>query len=1109
MKKIILFLMILASFALANSVQDILSQMPAETGAQRDELSAELISLGEPAILQICTNLGAMGDDNTAAQLAIAGLCDYVGGPAGKKSRPFVQSALLKALAENEKSLIKIFLMNQLALIGDSKVINELEPYLLNNDLVDPAVRTMTTIDPQQAASVLIKNLPKANEQQLLSMINALGEIGCDNVVSEILPYAKSDDEKLRDVALFALSKNKSPQAGDALRAAIKNSQGLERDKAYSYYCIFIDGQDKTSAVELYRQLLKDDSPAYVLCWALNGLFAIERENCLPDLLAAAQKDDELCACALRLTDSLPEEDVSKKWIDFARNASPPKQALVVRAFANRSDTSAQDFVKNSLKSESPQVRLAAISVYAHQQGSAAYDELLTVMKNGLEDEVMAAAEALLSFSSDEQLLDRLDADFFSLPDVSQVAVLNMFTSRFAVNKKETLFAKARDKNSEIRIAALQGLAALADSTDVDRLLQLLQHSKDEAELDILQNALVQAGNTAKYVNAAPFLKAYEKSDQQQQVVLINVLSQLASKNALMKVIGLATSEKDDMRSVAVKALASGPQPDAIPELLSIAKESKQDNIKNLALQKAMRLTRDNWRLSIEDRLAYCKMLMDAVETNDEKLRVIDIAAREQDHASLDFIEPYLESADLQRGAAKTAVHIATPDGDDRAGLTDEKAITILLKVLAIPADEETIERAKSHLRTLGVIGLNPETGEDLNQPPPGFVALFNGRDLSGWKGLAGKGGSPPERAKLSAEEMKIEQAKADSIMRAHWSVENGVLVFDGHGSHLCTQKEYRNFEMLVDWKIQPGGDSGIYLRGSPQVQIWDPAQWPEGSGGLYNNQIGPSKPLVKADFPIGEWNTFRIKMIDDHVTVHLNDVLVVENVVLENYWDRDQPIFPTGQIELQSHGSMLYFRNVFLREIFTEEDGWTPLFDGESLNGWQGAVDGYTVQNGSIVSKPGSGGNLYTDKEYSDFDFTFEFKLAPGANSGLGIRAPLKGDAAYVGMELQILDNSALQYADLHEYQYHGSVYGVVPAKRGFQKMVGEWNTQQVSVKGNRVKIELNGVTILDADVKEASTPNTADNRKHPGLKNKKGYIGFLGHHAHVEFRNIYIREK
>ncbi len=200
---------------------------------------------------------------------------------------------------------------------------------------------------------------------------------------------------------------------------------------------------------------------------------------------------------------------------------------------------------------------------------------------------------------------------------------------------------------------------------------------------------------------------------------------------------------------------------------------------------------------------------------------------------------------------------------------------------------------------------------------PDGFAPLFNGKDLAGWKGLVA---DPEKRAKMSPDELAAAQKAADEKMRAHWRAEGNALVFDGKGDALCTAKDYGDFEMLVDWKIEKAGDSGIYLRGSPQVQIWDAASNPVGSGGLYNNKNNPSNPIKCADKPVGEWNTFRIKMVGDKVTVYLNDVLVVDNVTMENYWDRSKPIYPMGQIELQNHGSTLYFRNLFIKELSSSD---------------------------------------------------------------------------------------------------------------------------------------------------------------------------------------------
>jgi hypothetical protein len=189
-------------------------------------------------------------------------------------------------------------------------------------------------------------------------------------------------------------------------------------------------------------------------------------------------------------------------------------------------------------------------------------------------------------------------------------------------------------------------------------------------------------------------------------------------------------------------------------------------------------------------------------------------------------------------------------------------------------------------------------------------------------------------------------------------------------------------------------------------------------------------------------------------------------------------------------------------------EEGFTPLFDGQTLAGWQGGKDGYLVKEGSIVSQIRGSGHLYTEKEFADFHLKFEFKLTPGANNGIGLRVPLTGDPAYAGMEIQILDDESDRYkGKIARYQHHGSVYGIVPAKTGYLKPAGEWNSEEIILKGKQIKVILNGETIVDADLEKESTPKTIDGREHPGLKRDKGHICFCGHGAEVWFRNLRIK--
>jgi hypothetical protein len=419
-------------------------------------------------------------------------------------------------------------------------------------------------------------------------------------------------------------------------------------------------------------------------------------------------------------------------------------------------------------------------------------------------------------------------------------------------------------------------------------------------------------------------------------------------------------------------------------------------------------------------------------------------------------------------------------------------------------------------LLALVVAGAAAPRAGAANDPPPGFTALFNGADLDGWQALVG---NPVKRAAMTPDELASAQREADAVLARHWRVENGEIVNDGHGPHLCTDRAYGDFELWVDWKISPGADSGIYLRGSPQVQVWDPVNGIDaakvGSGGLYNNKIHRSTPLVRADRPAGEWNTFFVRMIGEHVTVRLNDQPVVDATVMENYWDRSRPIFPREQIELQTHGGEIRFRNVFIREIpaevanlwlqVREDEGFETIFNGVDLDGWRGSVNGYVVEDGLVTCHPDRGGMLFTAEEYDDFVLRFEFRLPPGGNNGLAVRAPLEGNPAYEGFELQILDNTAEKYASLQPYQYHGSVYGVLPARRGYLRPVGEWNFQEVTCRGSRVTVRLNGTTILDTDLAELDAP--MDGAAHPGLKRRSGHLGFMGHGDPVAFRNIRIK--
>jgi hypothetical protein len=409
-------------------------------------------------------------------------------------------------------------------------------------------------------------------------------------------------------------------------------------------------------------------------------------------------------------------------------------------------------------------------------------------------------------------------------------------------------------------------------------------------------------------------------------------------------------------------------------------------------------------------------------------------------------------------------------------------------------------------------------------QPPPGFTALFNGKDLAGWHGMPHF--DPYQLAALSDEQRQARIAQWTADARKHWTVENGELVNDGHGAYLATDRAYGDLELLIEYKTVPKADSGIYLRATPQVQIWDYTQeggkWDlgadKGSGGLWNNSPGaPGKdPLVLADKPFGEWNSFRILQVGERTTVYLNGKLVVDHARLENFWDRKRPLARTGSIQLQTHGGEIRWRNVYLREIPPDEAnallakrgsaGFTDVFNGQDFTGWAGPLENYEVKDGAIVCRPKKGGNIYTKDEYGDFVARLEYRLPPGGNNGLAIRYPGQGQPSTVAMcEVQILDDDHPKYAKLDPRQYNGSVYGMVPAHRGYLRPTGQWNFIEVTVRGPAIQVELNGTRIVDADVSKVT--EFMGDKPHPGKDRTGGHFGFCGHHDPVAFRHILVK--
>ncbi len=1096
-------------------VSEILLKFPAQSPTDKLSAAAEIFALGEAGIEDVCRRLTPPGKaDDSLARYALEAASDYAARPGAENDRRLYAKAVVKALNKAADPDVQAFLIRRLQMAGGAESVKPLGRYLSDAKLGEPAAEALRAIGTADAEKELLKALGRKDRKNTAAIVEALGGLRSREAVAKILSFAASADSRVREMSLYALANIGDPRAEPVLSRIPVASSPTERARAASLYVLFArraaELGRKDDALRISRSLLAKNLGAdegQVRSAALTLMSEILGDKVLTHLLQAMDSPDAAFReRALELASAIPGEEATAEWTGRAAVVSPEARAQIVAMLGRRGDPSALPLIKDGLQSEFSPVRVASIGAAAGLGRTGIIPDLAPLWPTADTQEAAALKAVFLGFPEDEGLGAAVKAyPGASLP--AKAAIIAILGERRARDHAGIVLAGAVHEDDAVRKNSLKALANVVRAQDLPQLIGLILASAgaDPADMGLLQDAL--AASTRQIPDpekrADPVVDAMQKEKSPNRLDLLRSLAKIGGDKARQAVLAQIQNPDPRVQAVAVYTLAGWPEFEAAADLLNVARKAGESGNRNFvfrALQGYVRLAGESG-LSAERKLVMIKDALDIAREPAEKNLIISGLGGIKAEESLQMLARFLDDPAFQVRAAQAVVKAALPSAGT-PGLSGLDCAWILKRAAQFSENEYEREQVEKYANAL----LEAE----------GFELLFNGKDLSGWKGLVK---DPPARAKMSPDTLKKEQAAADDDMRRHWQVIEGTLVFDGQGHSLCTDRDYADFELFVDWKIEPGGDSGVYLRGSPQVQIWDPAQHPEGSGGLYNNQAGPSAPLRPADHPVGEWNTFYVRMAGRRVTCYLNGTLVVDNTVMENYWERDKPIYPSGQIELQAHSTPLHFKNIYIREIpagqanrplseVEEAEGFASLFNGSDLTGWVGDTKGYAVEDGKIIVDPERGsGNLYTASEYGDFAVRFEFKLTPGANNGLGIRAPLEGDAAYAGLEIQILDDTAPEYKDLKPYQYHGSVYGVVPAKRGFLRPVGEWNEEEVVVRGRRITVTLNGVTIVDADLDQAATQQTLDGRDHPGLKRERGHIGFLGHGSRLEFRRIRIR--
>ena len=1098
---------------LTTKIADLLAQMPSNDLQLRDKLAEELISLGNDGFQQLADKMVPSGKgDNTAVVFAINGLTRYASQPGKENKRAFAESCFIQALEKAKDAELKAFFMRQLKLIGKDKAVAAVSPYLKNNDLCEPATFVLTSINSEAARNELLKALSNAEGNCLITITCALGELQVIGANSAILRNINAESANLKKVSLAAAASIGAAESYQPLLAAAQKAGFVyEPSNATSALLSYTQRLGETGNLALCSKACDEvikscQKPAqlHTNSTALAIYNQYFEKDAQPKLLKAFDNSDKAFRFSVLNLVGKSQSASTKLWIAKAGKAQPGQKAEIITMLGMKGDLSVLDFVKKQFENPSAEVSEAAITAYSKLKGKDAITDLVALLNKGVQPAF--TAKTLMSLV-DNKNLDPVAAILESAPEKSKGEIISLIGAKSGTKYFDQIYKYTESSNPTIKTAAFGALVNTGTSKDADNLLKLLFSTDEKDKVKNVQDALVNAALDVKGENeqAAPLLALLATSPKKGRI--LEILPRLGGKNALNAVTGFITSSDQELSNAAFTGLINWKDQSASSALYEIAKTTKGEKLSS-AINGFVRQIKVSNFPDDQKLLQYRKIFPLATDNKDKNL-IIKTMGSVKTFLSLITTASFLEDPELKEEAAQSVMSIALPAGGKK-GLSGVAVRDALNKALSsLTGSESEYDRAKIQKY------LDEMSYED------GLVPMFNGKDLTGWQALVG---NPITRKKMDPKELAKKQAEANKTLGTNWNAKDGCIVFNGSGENLCSVKQYGDFEMVVDWRITKKGDSGIYLRGTPQVQIWDTSRVEVGaqvgSGGLYNNKKNPSKPLKVADNPVGEWNTFRIKMIGDKVTVYLNGELVVDNVTLENYWDASLPIFAKEGIELQAHGTDLAFRDIYVQELNNNEytlpdeevkDGYKALFNGKNFDGWTGNLIDYHVENGEIVLHLDNGpshGNIFTSGEYGDFIYRFEFQLTPAANNGIGIRAPLEGDAAYQGMEIQVLDSEDPVYKDLAPYQYHGSVYGIIPAKRGYLKPVGQWNYEEIYAKGNHIKVTLNGTVILDGDIKEAAKNGPMDHKAHPGLFREKGHIGFLGHGSVVKFKSIRIKE-
>ena len=1079
-------------------VADGLAQLPTQTPKAFDNVMQELAATGAEGVQMMAGMLvPASEGKNATIEYGLNGVVSYASAEGREGLAKEIRKGLIAALDACTDKPNQAFLLSLLRMCATTQEAPVFVKYASDNYLADYAVRGLiSTPGTEQTILALIEKSPAPSA--LLAYAAAEKQIAAAEPI--LLKWAADPaaDAPTKEAIYNALAKCGTAASIAPLAAAAKVAgYDFEKTDATGAYLNLLErlavGGD-TKALAAAKALEKATERQNVRAAGLGITLRADAKKRTQNLLTALKDDNrEYRNAALEFANNFADDAlyaaIAKKFASLNNTAKTD----VVNWFGARHAASQSAVVVAAIASPDEELALAAIRAAGKIGGQESLNALVAQL-NGSHAKEAAAALSAFNGKPNDAFVAALDGN-----PTTQANVLKLIADRRIAAAANKVFTLLNSNDKAVRTAAYNALSGVTSAKDFGRLCDLLDKAQAEDVKPLqagLKNALAGETAAAQYKQVADRMAA-----AQEKARYYPLLAQAANKEAIEALLAA------DDREAAFAALLTVKNPDMIEVLYDLA--CKNPAWTDAALSRYTDFVAASSNTGIRKYQLY-RQALEANPSAKVQTKLLKALAKTSVFPALALAANYLDNPATAESAA-LAVKTIVSKNPELGGAT----VAATLK----KAQDVYTELAKS----------DPDAGYAVGEikgllaklPSTGFAPAS--LDLSAWKAVVG---NPETRKAMKAKALTKAQQEADAAVAANWTVANDVLTGAANGGVLGSDQNYENFELLVDWKTV--GEAGFGVRSIPQIALGG-----KNAGALTGNMLHENTSAQAVVNKPGEWNTMQVKVVDDRVTVILNGTTVCENVILENTCNREIPAYTEGQLLLIAGNEPVSFRNLYMAELpatprfelSSEEakEGYEVLFDGTSMHKWTGNTTNYIPVDGSIfvTAQYGGKGNLYTKKEYSDFVLRFEFAFVQeGVNNGIGIRTPMGVDAAFHGMEIQVLDHDAPIYKDLNVYQQHGSVYGVIAADRVKFPAHGTWNVEEIRAVGDHITVTVNGKVILDGNIREAcqghnvapdgvtKNPYMVDHRNHPGLFNKSGHIGLLGHGPGIKFRNIRIKE-